>query len=56
MTNVFYWTMCFCFLGLAALIGILGYVGTISPIYAGSGCIAAMLCGWVCAWLADDAA
>jgi len=55
MTNIFYWTLCLLCLALAVLIGTLGYIGAIDPILAGSGCIAAMLTGWVCAWAADEA-
>lgn len=56
MTNIFYWTMCLLCLALTGLIGTLGYIGTMSPVLAGFGCIAALLCGWLCAWAADDAA
>lgn len=55
MTNIFYWAMSLCFLALAGLIGLMGYIGTMSPVLAGSGCITALLCGWLCAWAADDA-
>lgn len=54
MTNIFYWTLCFCFLGLASIFGIMGYVGTIGTIAAGCGCIASMICGFICALAADE--